>query len=287
MLEVLSESDVPLPSRQVFGKVRERMPLTGREESRNAGSRVRAGNYLGFRSGALGLVDKAPDGWSITDAGRQFLHDHRDDDMERVFGRFYRRLHRSQPALERRAWLVRGSSVAGVNVVPQWLAGGFVSLRAQRLREMDVTADRTQIDAAVAEAYSTRGVAYRQTKTREYDRFLHRMAVGDLVLTTAEGLVYLGQLTGEPFWAPDDEPLPARLRRSAEWLNDTTPVAFAELPVPLPGRLGAAGDLVDLTDSLAVVEALLGTDAVAGDDVPGGVIVKRAALPGGDSGAGQ
>ena len=42
---------------------------------------------------------------------------------------------RDEAAVRRRAWLVRGSSVLGVNVVPEWLTDGFVSLAASQLRQ--------------------------------------------------------------------------------------------------------------------------------------------------------
>lgn len=281
MLQVLDEAGGPLPGRDVFARIRERLPFTAREQSRTERGQVRAENYLGFRSGGLstlGMIAKSPDGWLLTDEGRAFIRDHPQEDLERVFGQVYRQHRKEQQAPDRRAWLVRGSSVAGVNVVPRWLEVGFVSLRAQRLPSLPVNADRAEIDAAVAEAYSTRGVAYQRRKAGEYERFLRRMAVDDLVLTTAEGDVYVGRVTGEPFWAGDDDSLPARLRRNVEWLNEAAPVAFADLPEPLPGRLGATGDLVDLTDSLAVVESLLDVPEPEDEEEPGGEVVKPSEL---------
>ena len=41
----------------------------------------------------------------------------------------------------RRAWMVRGSSVDGYNLVPDWLREGFVSLSASQLAHLDPGSD--------------------------------------------------------------------------------------------------------------------------------------------------
>jgi 5-methylcytosine-specific restriction protein B len=260
LLEVLRDADTRLPRKEVHAQVRDRVPYTEREKSLYSSGQLRGDLYVGFRLGGLGtlgLVDKTKAGWGITDAGRQFLAEHPDADLERTFSRLYRQHRKAQQPPTRRAWLVRGSSVGGFNVVPHWLEDGFVSLRAQRLPPTATAADWTEVVAAVDTAYASRGVAYRRRKATEYERFLRLMAVDDLVLTTAEGEVNLGRVTGEPYWAAAEDPLPARLRRPVEWLNETAPTPFAELPEPLPGRLAASGDIVDLSTDLAVVESLL------------------------------
>jgi 5-methylcytosine-specific restriction protein B len=265
MLEVLAQAEGPLPIDEVRALVQERVTYTEREASRTERGEVRGDNYLGFRFGyltTLGVIRRTGGQLEITEEGRRFLREHPDEDLEMVYRRLYSEHRAAHQAPQRRAWLIRGSSVAGVNVVPRWLQGGFISLRAQRLWQVPPASDRAGIEVAVAAAYPTRGVAYQRRKAGEYERFLHRIAADDLVLTTAEGEVYLGRVAGGPFWAAEDDPLPARLRRPVEWLNGEAPVAFADLPEPLPGRLGATGDLVDITDSLAVLESLLDVPAV-------------------------
>ncbi|HEX2809559.1 MAG TPA: AAA family ATPase, partial [Kineosporiaceae bacterium] len=214
----------------------------------------------------VGFAAQTADGWQITDAGRKFLAEHPGEDLERENNRVYREHRKAQQPPTRRAWLVRGSSVGGVNVVPRWLEDGFVSLRAQRLTPTATVADWSDVVATVESAYASRGVAYRRRKATEYERFLRWLAVDDLVLTTAEGQVYLGRVSGEPYWAASDDTLPARLRRPVEWLNEEAPTPFAELPEPLPGRLAASADIVDLSTDLAVVESLLDADEEDDDD---------------------
>ena len=87
-----------------------------------------------------------------------------------------------------------------------------------------------------------------------YDRFLGQMAIGDPVLTTAEGMVHVGRVSGDPIWVEDDGPRPATL---GPWCGrpPTGGIAFADLPEPLPKRLGMSGDLVDLSDDSEVIEA--------------------------------
>jgi 5-methylcytosine-specific restriction protein B len=53
----------------------------------------------------------------------------------------------------KRAWLVRGSSVGGVNLVPTWLEQGIVSLAATNLREVEPGSERGEIEAIVEEDY--------------------------------------------------------------------------------------------------------------------------------------
>jgi len=260
LLEVLRDAETPLPRKEVYARVRDRVSFTEREKSLNASGNPRGDLLLGFRLGGLGrvgLVARTTAGFSLTDAGREFLVKHPDVNLDRVLGQLYRAKTKVLQPATRRAWLVRGSSVGGINVVPNWLEDGFVSLRAQRLPPTATAADWSEVVAAVDTAYASRGVAYRRRKATEYERFLRLMAVDDLVLTTAEGEVYLGRVTGEPYWAAAEDPLPARLRRPLEWLNETAPTPFAELPEPLPGRLAASGDIVDLSTDLAVVESLL------------------------------
>lgn len=269
LMEVLRDAEVPLPRRAVHGRVHDRMTFTEREKSLNASGRPRGDVHLGYELGGLGTVGFAAqtaDGWQITDAGRKFLAEHPGEDLEREINRVYREHRKAQQPPTRRAWLVRGSSVGGVNVVPRWLEDGFVSLRAQRLTPTATVADWSDVVATVESAYASRGVAYRRRKATEYERFLRWLAVDDLVLTTAEGQVYLGRVSGEPYWAASDDTLPARLRRPVEWLNEEAPTPFAELPEPLPGRLAASADIVDLSTDLAVVESLLDADEEDDDD---------------------
>ena len=87
------------------------------------------------------------------------------------------------PAPVRRAWMVRGTSVDGFNLVPEWLREGFVSLSASQLSGLDPSADYDELKQAVETAYQHKSYAYRGQRLEELDRFMRRMHEGDLVLT--------------------------------------------------------------------------------------------------------
>lgn len=97
----------------------------------------------------------------------------------------------------RRAWLVRGSSVRGRDLVPTWLEQNFVSLQASRLPALDPDLDRDAIKALVDEHYSDVSYNQRQQKSDELYSFLTRMHTGDLVTTTSQGRLYVGRITSD------------------------------------------------------------------------------------------
>lgn len=166
------------------------------------------------------------------------------------------------PPVMKRAWLVRGSSVQGQNLVPLWLREGFISLPATLLEPVASDADREAITTAVQAAFANRAADYQRQKADEYDTFLRLMAPGDLVLTTAEGSAYVGEITGDATWSPDDV-LPARLRRAVTWRTLPDGVDYSDLPDPLPARLSANENVTDLTDDRTVIESLINDDVVA------------------------
>lgn len=109
-----------------------------------------------------------------------------------------------EPSPSRRAWLVRGSSVEGYNLVPTWLAEGWVSLAARLLREVDQGIDRHELKAVIEADYEQKSYAARETKVQEFDAFLNKMKSGDLVVTTSAGKVYLGTIEGPPEFVDSD-----------------------------------------------------------------------------------
>lgn len=157
-----------------------------------------------------------------------------------------------------RAWLVRGSNVEGINLVNVWLERGFISRPATGIVPPALPVRREGVEAAVAAATVNRSSDYTRRRVEEYDRFLRRMAIGDFVLTTADGVLYLGRIEGDPQWV--DEPgLPARLRREVSWITDTDGVEFQDLPAPLPDRLATPEDVADMTLDYAAIASLVPT----------------------------
>lgn len=162
----------------------------------------------------------------------------------------------------RRAWLVRGSSVDGRNLVDVWVQKGSASLAAASLRPIDPPVPLTTLKAAVEQDYQHKSYAVREGKLAEFDAFCNRMRVDDYLLTTSQGGTYLGRVTGDATYTLSSDRR-SNLRREVEWLNPNRPVPFATLPQPLPAKLHSQADVVELTNEIAAIERLLGTLGVA------------------------
>jgi 5-methylcytosine-specific restriction enzyme B len=161
-----------------------------------------------------------------------------------------------QAAQARRAWLVRGSSVDGRDLIPVWLERSSVSLAAGNLRPITPPLPLAELKSYVNEDYSHKAYAVREAKVAEFDAFCNRMRPGDYVLTTSQGDSYLGQIDGEANYVASGDKR-SNLRRSVTWLNTNRPVPFKTLPEPLPARLHSQSDVVELTEDMAAIEALL------------------------------
>jgi 5-methylcytosine-specific restriction enzyme B len=156
----------------------------------------------------------------------------------------------------RRAWLVRGSSVDGRDLVPVWLVKGSVSLAGASLRPVVPPVAREELRGIVEEDYQHRSYSAREAKVSEFDAFCNRMRPGDYVLTTSQGKAYVGRITGDAVYVPSGDQR-SNLRRTVEWLNPTGAVPFAHLPQPLPAKLHSQSDVVELTEDVAAIESLL------------------------------
>ncbi|SDL63271.1 AAA family ATPase [Nonomuraea jiangxiensis] len=168
----------------------------------------------------------------------------------------------------RRAWLVRGSSVDGRDLVPVWLHKGSVSLAAASLPEIPIPIDRDQLRMTVDGNYQHKSYAVRETKLTEFDAFSNRMRPGDYVLTTTQGKAYVGVLAGDASYVASSDQR-SNLRRAVDWLNETQPVPFAHLPQPLPAKLHSQSDVVELTENIPAIEELLAAlDITLGETEP-------------------
>jgi 5-methylcytosine-specific restriction protein B len=165
----------------------------------------------------------------------------------------------------RRAWMVRGSSVDGYNLVPEWLKDGYVSLSASQLGNLDPSADYDELKQAVETAYQHKSYAYRGQRLEEFDRFLRRMRVGDLVLTPMHGGVFIGEVTGPAHFVESAAPH-ANLRRNVRWFSPTEPVDGSQLRAPVPALLQSQAYIVDLTEAYEQLAALIPHSQV--DDRP-------------------
>ncbi len=152
----------------------------------------------------------------------------------------------SEPGPAKRAWMVRGSSVDGYNLVQPWLDEGFISLSASQLGRLDQDVAYEDLKQAVERGYEHKSYAYREQRLDEFDRFLRRIRAGDLLLTTTRGQIYIGEVTG-PARFVESEGGHSNLRRDVHWFNPKNPADPSALRAPVPALLQSQAYVVDLT----------------------------------------
>lgn len=155
---------------------------------------------------------------------------------------------------KRRAWLIRGSSVQGKDLVPVWRGEGWVSLPATNLREVDPQIGRDDLKVIVDEDYSHATYNVRAEKLDEFAAFLGRVQLGDVVATIDKGMLHVGTVTSDARYRQSPDGL-ANLVRDAEW-QPGEGTDFADLPAELAARLKVQRDLLDLTQQLDYLVAL-------------------------------
>ncbi|MFF0308152.1 AAA family ATPase [Streptosporangium sp. NPDC004379] len=176
----------------------------------------------------------------------------------------------------RRAWFVRGSNVRGGNLVPDWLAEGYCSLPAARLRELPPGVSQEAVRAAVDEDYEDASYGERVKKTAEFYAFLSRMREDDLVLTEDGDRIYLGHLTGGPVFEPDDDGF-SDLRRTVTWLNAESPLNRADdLRAEISAKFATQHDVLNLTEFAEELERL------SRPELPRPPVARRMTLPDAD-----
>ena len=159
------------------------------------------------------------------------------------------------PPPAKRAWMVRGSSVDGYNLVPEWRRQGFISLSASQLARVAPDASYEELRQAVDEGYQHKSYAYREQRLAEFDRFIRQMRPGHLVLTTAHGEVFIGEVTSAPAFVESEHGL-SNLRRSVLWYNADRPLPADRLAPPVPALLQDQAHVVDLTEAHEQLAAL-------------------------------
>jgi 5-methylcytosine-specific restriction protein B len=223
--------------------------------------------------------------WSITQAGIAALDEFPDGaGFHRESLRRFNAWRRTRDeAQRRRAWLVRGSSVQGVNVVLEWLTAGFCSLAASQLRKVDSGITPGDLEHAVREDYEHLGQYDLKAKVDEILAFVTKMDPGDIVLTTSGEDVYVGDLAG-PWTYQVSEGGRSNLRRAVEWRNSDSPLVFTELPAPVQAQLKSGGTLLDLTAIADVLDGLTssGEVVIEIDDEPRASRHEHLAAPGQD-----
>jgi hypothetical protein len=153
-----------------------------------------------------------------------------------------------------RAWLVRGNNVNGHDLVPTWLTQGTVSLAASKLREVHEGMSREDLKPVVDADYAHTSYAAKAEKLDEFDTFLSKMQLGDLVATLSEGRLFLGTITGPTsYHVSSDER--SNLRREVEWVGSKDGYNYDNIP-DLRSRLQVQRDVLDLTQQIETLLAL-------------------------------
>jgi hypothetical protein len=137
-LELLAENDRPMRRLAIADALRSRFTPEGDDLTVVSNGSERWWNYIAWGTSGLtaaGWLFKDKGDWSITEEGRAALVRYPvGKDLRTAANQLYalRREALAESSV-RRAWLVRGSSVIGVNMVSQWLEDGWCSLAASQL----------------------------------------------------------------------------------------------------------------------------------------------------------
>jgi len=176
-----------------------------------------------------------------------------------------------------RAWLVRGTSVRGASIVPQWLDEGLVSLPGSQLPPLPPDPTDGDIKKAVEEGYEGLGYSQRQAKTEELKLFVSKIQPGHLVMTVAASEIFVGEISGD-FEQLESPGRRSNLRRTTNWINAEEPLAERALPARLAGRLRASADILDLTEFYADIADLIGVETEDDSDESARVNMSEASV---------
>ena len=158
-----------------------------------------------------------------------------------------------EPAPPKRAWLVRGNNVNGVDLVPEWLRKGLASLSAASLREVTAGISRSDLAPLVDEDYAHASYSAKKEKLDAFHAFLSRMQPGHVVVTVDAGKLHLGEVAGSAEYVSDDTD--AHLRIPVTWRSRALDIDA--LPEELQARLKVQRDVLDLTQQLSQIEGLI------------------------------
>lgn len=167
------------------------------------------------------------------------------------------------PIAGRHAWLVRSAAGDPASVTERWLAEGFVAMSASKLRPLPAGVKLETVRDAVSSDYSSVEYVRQAELASGFHVFLSLMEPGDVVASLAHDMLQLGIVgQGEPWFEESD--IAGRLRRRVTWHTSDVPLPVADLPNPLPTHLATQGAVVDLSEDLDVLLALMQPDQ--GDD---------------------
>ena len=159
------------------------------------------------------------------------------------------------PKVPRRAWLVRGSSVNGKDLVPTWLNEGWISLPATNLRRVDAGVTRDELKPIIDEDYAHASNAEKANKLDELHAFLSRMQPDHLVATVSQSRLHVGRIVGSATFedVPNGD---SNVRRAVEWAGGPEGIDYSDFPGDLAARLKVQRDVLDLTQQIEILEGL-------------------------------
>lgn len=258
-LELLAEHRDPLSTQDLQTALRDRIRPKGEELEKGADGHERWWKEILWGTNELvtaGWLTQEANGWHITPTGDEALRSGgRQEDFRNleIILRQQRQSFVEQPT--RRAWLVRGSSVLGANLVPLWLAEGWCSLAASQLPVVSEGIDRPALVALAERAYEHLNVQERRTKVDEIADFVCKMKPGDAVLTTSGESAFIGDIIAGVSSSASDGGR-SNLRRSVRWLHGDVGIDFGELPASLQAKLKTGDTIADITGELGAIETL-------------------------------
>ena len=138
----------------------------------------------------------------------------------------------------------------------EWLRGRIRFAQRITAGRLDPVLRYDELRRAVETGYQHKSYAYRGQRLEEFDRFLRRMRAGDLVLTTMQGGVYLGEVTGRLDFAESERGL-SNLRRDVRWHNPDRSDRRQPAACPCPALLQSQAYIVDLTEAYEQSTALI------------------------------
>jgi MoxR-like ATPase len=164
-----------------------------------------------------------------------------------------------QPRPGGRAWIVRGERAFGANLVPRWREEGFASMGRAEEGLVAEGMSVKEIIELVRECYPDKTTQQLRGGATSGRYFATDMSQGDLVVTRDGPNVYVGRVTSDQEWVPDDQPGTAR-RRQVDWLNPDEPLQWDELPKALRQRATNPNTVWELKGQVETIEQLVGSD---------------------------
>ncbi len=163
-----------------------------------------------------------------------------------------------------RAWLVR-ANVRGKNRLSEWLTAGYCAVGWWEAGRLTANMARQDLAARLTAAYPDRSPGWLRASVGNLDRFLSRIAVGDLVVTPDGAEVFVGTVTSAPRWVAGSE---QAHRRAVAWWNPEAPLLRPELAGRVQARLRTMLTVTDLSPVVGDVMAALSRVGISA--APGG-----------------